>query len=318
MKIINQTVIKIPQPISYFSGDLQKFRNNSLKFLEDIGRTCYKSTSGEDTASRFVSNIVNSGHDSVIEHLYFAVEFKNTECDFSGLNYIEEDWMEKTFVDDQNHPIIIFNARGLKTAFAEDGRVCITGLIKYIKNIIPELFSEEDAKSIDSEEYNNIYPYWFNLIQYKDGFETYRIITDIGARNELVRHRRDCSYSVESSRFCSYNKDKFDGGQLTFISPDVILDLTNENDIKIFDIWCEAMKSSEYYYNYLKEFGAKNDLARGVLPQALKSELVFTCSSAQLHDHIIPIRIAKEAHPLMREMMQLIKDSDPDIYHEII
>lgn len=312
MFLVNQVVKKIEQPTSYFSGDLSEFRIDALKFLEDIGRTCYKSTSSTTSWETFIPNIVSSGHDSVIEHLYFAVEFDPFECELSGLKYIVEDWNYK-------NPIIVFNARGLKTSFYEDNRYDVRALTKYISGIVPELFSEEDKKEIGRLNITDsaIQGCGFKLVKYNgvEAFETYRIITDIGVRNELVRHRRDCSYSVESSRYCNYSKDKFNN-QLTFITPDLLLNLNDDKDIEIFEVWCESMKSSEYYYNKLKALGAKNDLARGVLPQALKSELVFTCSQSQLYDHIMPLREDKAAHPLMRNLMKLIKESNPDMFHE--
>ena len=44
-----------------------------------------------------------------------------------------------------------------------------------------------------------------------------KFVTDRGVANELVRHRT-FSFAQESSRYCSYNKDKF-GNELTFIIP---------------------------------------------------------------------------------------------------
>lgn len=44
--------------------------NKILKKIESIGRVCYKSESKitEDSAEKFIINILNSGHESVIEH----------------------------------------------------------------------------------------------------------------------------------------------------------------------------------------------------------------------------------------------------------
>jgi len=46
-------------------------------FIERIGRVCYKSEDkiGPDTASRFVSQIIENGHHSVIEHFNLTVHF---------------------------------------------------------------------------------------------------------------------------------------------------------------------------------------------------------------------------------------------------
>lgn len=46
-----------------------------LKKIEKIGRVCYKSEDNikEESAERFVRNIINSGHESVIEHVSISV-----------------------------------------------------------------------------------------------------------------------------------------------------------------------------------------------------------------------------------------------------
>ena len=46
-----------------------------LKKLERIGRTCYKSENNitEDSAERFIQNIIKSGHESVLEHVNISV-----------------------------------------------------------------------------------------------------------------------------------------------------------------------------------------------------------------------------------------------------
>ena len=49
--------------------------NKVIKKIESIGRVCYKSESKitEDSAEKFIINILNSGHESVIEHESISV-----------------------------------------------------------------------------------------------------------------------------------------------------------------------------------------------------------------------------------------------------
>jgi thymidylate synthase (FAD) len=49
----------------------------ALQFIEKCGRVCYKSEDRitPDSASKFVSNIIKRGHESVLEHLSFTVRF---------------------------------------------------------------------------------------------------------------------------------------------------------------------------------------------------------------------------------------------------
>lgn len=49
--------------------------NRIIRKIESIGRVCYKSESKitEDSAEKFITNILNSGHESVIEHESISV-----------------------------------------------------------------------------------------------------------------------------------------------------------------------------------------------------------------------------------------------------
>ena len=44
-----------------------------------------------------------------------------------------------------------------------------------------------------------------------------RMCCDIGVYKDLTRHRH-ASFSIESTRYCNYSKDKF-GNEITFIEP---------------------------------------------------------------------------------------------------
>ena len=50
---------------------------NVLPFLEECGRTCYKSEEyiTEGSSEKFIKGIVKSGHESVIEHAFITVRF---------------------------------------------------------------------------------------------------------------------------------------------------------------------------------------------------------------------------------------------------
>ena len=67
MKIINADV-ELVTPIN---GEVV------LKRLEECGRVCYKSENKitEDSARKFVANIIRKGHEAVLEHCSFTVRF---------------------------------------------------------------------------------------------------------------------------------------------------------------------------------------------------------------------------------------------------
>jgi len=124
---------------------------------------------------------------------------------------------------------------------------------------------------------------------------TIRIICSRGMSHELVRHRH-CGFAQESSRYCSYNKDKF-GNKITVIKP-----VNIEKNTPEYDLWKQAMENAGKSYFDLKNLGVKNDMARGVLPTDLKTEIVVTASLREWRS-IFELRCDKAAHPEIRLLM---------------
>ena len=123
-----------------------------------------------------------------------------------------------------------------------------------------------------------------------------RFITDRGITHELVRHRL-CSFVQESTRYCNYGKDKF-GNELTFICPRGTADGSTYN----ID-WHGACLTAEERYLSMLERGYKPQIARSVLPNSLKTEIVVKANFREWR-HIFQLRaIEKAAHPDMRKLM---------------
>jgi len=141
-----------------------------------------------------------------------------------------------------------------------------------------------------------------------------KFIVDRGFLAELTRHRL-CSYSVESTRYCNYK------GGVTFIIPPWLdlcpgdytglLDLTDLqyfDDTNPKDIWFLSMLKAEKDYIQLLNKGWTPQQARGVLPNALKTEIVATANLREWR-HILKLRCSPAAHPQMQEIMKvLLKD----------
>ena len=124
---------------------------------------------------------------------------------------------------------------------------------------------------------------------------TVRFIFDRGVSHELVRHRIG-SYSQESTRFCAYNKDKF-GNRITLI--DIRQHFTNPESL---DLWFNHMFECERVYFKLLENGEKPEIARSVLPNSLKTEIVATFNLREWR-LVFKLRTSPKAHPQMREVM---------------
>jgi len=125
------------------------------------------------------------------------------------------------------------------------------------------------------------------------------ITTDRGVMAELTRHRL-ASFSVQSTRYCSYNKSKF-GSQIEVLEPP---DLSSEMRV----IWTQAMEASERAYMQMLEFGAQPQIARSVLPNGLATHMRVTANFREWR-HIFSLRTDKAAHPQIREAMEMVQDS---------
>jgi thymidylate synthase (FAD) len=156
---------------------------------------------------------------------------------------------------------------------------------------------------------------------------TVRFICDRGVSHEIVRHRIGASYAQESSRYCNYANDKF-GSEITVISPEggimldtKMIDLPLETIDMIISEWMLSMEDAERHYMKLLELGATPQIARGVLPTSLKTEVVVTMNLRSWR-HLLQLRTAIAAHPQMREIMipllQEFKRLIPVVFDDIL
>lgn len=129
---------------------------------------------------------------------------------------------------------------------------------------------------------------------------TVKFICDRGVSHEIVRHRM-ASFCQESTRYCNYSKDKFDG-ELTFIKPC----FWDKHSDQMRD-WRSAMTLAENHYLGLLAMGATSQEARAVLPNSLKTELVMTANIREWR-HFLDLRCDPAAHPQMREVALLLLD----------
>lgn len=125
-----------------------------------------------------------------------------------------------------------------------------------------------------------------------------------GFTHEAVRHRL-CAFTQESTRYCDYNKGKF-GGELTVINQHALL-ADDPTDVLGLSEWQQAMKDCEYHYRNLRQFGFPAQIARGVLPNDLKADIVLTANFREWR-HIFRMRCSPAAHPDMRAVMIPVRD----------
>ena len=266
--------------------------NDVKKQIELAGRICYKSEDKitDNSCEEFVQRMINMGHMSMLEHgtIYLTVPVN----------------------EDKNGIAYYFIINPYSTVKFEDGNAYITTNYR----VIIENKWEEYLKYMSEPTKNHVKRI------------TYKFICDRGVSHEIVRHR-SMSFAQESTRYCNYNKDKFDN-EITYIIPTKLEDKLNPgqytywdddwcdlNDYKIMypcnnddvDVFLQQLNSDELSYSFLIDSGWKPQEARQVLPNALKTEIIVTGFE---HDWeaFIRLRSAKNAHPDIQKLANLIKE----------
>lgn len=138
------------------------------------------------------------------------------------------------------------------------------------------------------------------------------------------------SFAQESTRYCNYNKDKFNN-ELTFIIPnwsslkearyvywdgDYVENTTPESlphtilkhvvgDVD--DIFLSVCENTELSYKYLINNNKTPQEARSILPNSLKTELVMTGTIEQWKG-FFKLRCDVAAHPQARELAIPLKE----------
>ena len=142
---------------------------------------------------------------------------------------------------------------------------------------------------------------------------TVRMYADIGVYKDLTRHRI-ASFSIESTRYCNYGKDKFDN-EIKFIKPCNI-----EKGTKLYEKWEKACQDIEKNYLQMAELGATPDQMRMILPHSTASEIVMTANIREWK-HVLNLRCSKFVHPSIRQLLIPVllrfKKDMPEIFGDV-
>lgn len=242
------------------------------KQIELAGRTCYKSEDKitEDSAKEFVDRMIKSKHGAMLEH---------------GTVYLKG-----------------------RATYDE------SGILEVPRNLFPDFFERNKysiVRKIESEDMCNWYittnlrvivennlteclEYICEPTELHEKRITARFTCDRGVSHEIVRHRV-MSFAQESQRYIGYDKEKF-GSEVTFIKPHWY-----DEEFPACLTWVESLKDAEQKYMDLREAGLKAQDARGVLPNATKTEIVVTGFESDW-EHFFELRTAGAAHPDMRKL----------------
>ena len=186
-------------------------------------------------------------------------------------------------------------------------------IMKRIERACRTCYRSEDK--ISEESYKNLLTNCLNrghesVLEHEK--ITVRIYSDIGTYKDLTRHRF-ASFSVESTRYCSYNKDKY-GNEIAVVNPVYI------EDKEVFETWKKAIEDMEKAYMKMKEFGASTDMCREILPHSTAAEYTMTANIREWK-HILELRTTNHVHPAIRQvlipLLLLFKEQMPEIFGDI-
>lgn len=142
---------------------------------------------------------------------------------------------------------------------------------------------------------------------------TVRLRCSVGTYKDLTRHRIGTAFSIESTRWCNYGKDKFDN-QLRFIDPVYITEQNKK------EIWENCMKTIEEDYMKGAAMGMKPDELRLMLPHSTAADVTMTCNIREWR-HILSLRTQKNVHPEIRQLLIPIllkfKYTMPELFNDI-
>ena len=186
-------------------------------------------------------------------------------------------------------------------------------IMKRIERACRTCYRSEDK--ISDESYKNLLTNCLNrghesVLEHEK--ITVRIYSDIGTYKDLTRHRF-ASFSVESTRYCSYNKDKY-WNEIAVVNPVYM------EDKEVFETWKKAIEDMEKAYMKMKELGASTDMCREILPHSTAAEYTMTANIREWK-HILELRTTNHVHPAIRQvlipLLLLFKEQMPEIFGDI-
>ena len=271
------------------------------KMIELAGRTCYKSEDKitENSAKEFVDRMIKLGHGAMLEH---------------GTIYLTIDGEDPNLSKIQSNPHTKVNLVPYEVLTEDNYTISYkayitTNLRVLIENNLKELLC-----------------YQVEPTEHHEKRITAKFICDRGVSHEFVRHRV-FSFAQESQRYCNYSKDKFNN-EITFIKPtwldiptgnytywdgdwcdidNMKIQLPSDNGVADNFLWC--LNNAGMQYKLLINKGLKPQEARGVLPNATKTELVMTGFESDW-EGFFKLRCSGAAHPdakkLADELYKLI------------
>lgn len=259
------------------------------KFIERCGRVCYKSEDRitDDSYEKFVNMLVKRDHARPLEFgtVYLKITNKGLSLDNYDKNHVEDKYISNPYSK------VIFGKYPKYNSYEEK------------LEAIQEVYITTNYRVLVENNWLDDLKYLCEPTEYHAKRYTVHFITSRGIMDEFRTHV-GLSHLAESSRYCSYDKNRF-GNELTFIIPNwVNTNCPNKEQEgpSVASIeWSTAMLDAEASYMNLIKMGCTAQEAREVLPLSIKSELI-SCGFEDAWKNFFYRRCAKDAHPMAREI----------------
>lgn len=275
--------------------------NNPYKLVELIGRTCYKSEYliTEDSCYKFVRNLIDREHFAMLEHGRLTFRVYPMYVPLSALANIPG-LIVSECKDRSNYYIGVSMSHLYNPLWQKEEYKPCGNVFRVFRRIVESRFVP------GSEQFKC---YGIDLLKFSTDisspftFKSIKFVCDRGVTHELVRHR--CAIAQESTRYCAYNKDKFNS-ELTFVKP-VAYDNWNDSEKQFF---LESLQDAENkYLKATNEFKWDAQTARGLLPHYIKADIVLTMNMPQWR-HFLNMRYYEttgKSHPDCKHVAMLAK-----------
>ena len=246
------------------------------KMIEIAGRTAYNSQDKitPDSAKDFVDRMIKSKHGAALEagtvYLCLPMEYSDIIYKYERNQYSKVgDAYNGQAGDWQSYPIV------------SNFRVLV------------------ENNWLDDLQYL-CHPTEFHEKRYTMRFTCSRAIA-----NELVRHRT-MSFLQESTRYINYSKERH-GGELTLMVPERSAWYgSEESKGEVYWSMLRLLDNIEEVYMEAIKCGVQPQIARDVLPNATKTELIMTGFASDWR-FLMDLRLFEKTgkvHPDMKDLMQ--------------
>ena len=301
------------------SAELIKHDGNPYELIETVARTCYKSESRGNPLG-FVKGLQKSGHWAMLEHEYVYFKLDGI-AKYNFLNQMAPEELkfinvQQNYVSGSFRSFLELAEPYSDTEFTPSNRnnIVLVEMIRQLTVEYPDVFTFDledcalkascgTVELMSRQNFiNDIKSVGYVLEDYIISAlipHTIRFITSRCIANEIIRHRV-ASYAQESTRYVGYDKDKY-GSEITVIKPLI------EENTKEYEEWKYAIEWCETVYMNLRNRNIQPQIARGVLPQDLKAEIVVTATE-QEWQHIMDLRFhgtTGAPHPQIKTLMGL-------------